>query len=65
MVFVESIFCYNSANYEANFVILFPQLLLMIRALNILKHFPPHFNCIVTLIFKLLTFDIIPILLIF
>ena len=38
----------------------------MIWALNLLKRFRPHFNCIVTLsIVKLVTFDIIPILLIF
>ena len=58
---IKVIFCYNSAKYEANFVILFLLLLLeMIWALNLLKHFPPHFSLV-----KLVTFDIIPILLIF
>jgi len=49
MVLTEVIFFYNSAKHEASFVILFLLLLEMISALNLLKHFPSHFNCIVTL----------------
>ena len=45
MVLIEAIFCYNSAKYEAIFVILFLLLLEMIRALNVLKHLQPQFNC--------------------
>jgi len=58
----EVIFCYNSAKYEANFVIFFLSLLEMIWALNLLKRFQPHFN---SYLVKLVTFDIIRILLIF
>jgi len=49
MVLTEVIFFYNSAKHEASFVILFLLLLEMISALNLFKHFPSHFNCIVTL----------------
>jgi len=41
MVLIEVIFYYNYAKYDANFVILL--------CLNLLKRFPPHFNCTVTL----------------
>jgi len=50
MVLIEFIFCYNSAKYEANFIIIYLLLLIIISALNLLKRFPPHFNCIVTLL---------------
>ena len=49
MALIEANFCYNSAKYNASFVILFLLLLEMICALNLLEHFPQHFNCIVTL----------------
>jgi len=43
--FNKSFFCNSSAKYAANFVILFLLLLEMIRALNVLKHLQPQFNC--------------------
>jgi len=49
VVLSKVIFCYNSVKYEANFII-FLLLLEMITALNLLKRFPPHFNCIVRLL---------------
>jgi len=51
MVLTEVILCYNHAKNEANFVLLvllLLELLEMICALNLLKRFPPHANCIVT-----------------
>ena len=35
---IEVIFCYNSAKYEANFIILFLLLFEMFWALTLLKH---------------------------
>jgi len=54
-------FGYNSAEYQANFVILFLLLLEMISALNLLKHFPPHLTLPVLspYLVKLVTFNII------
>jgi len=50
-----------SVKYEANFLILFPLLLEMIWAINLLKRFPLH---LLPYLVKLVTFDIIPILMI-
>ena len=55
MELIEVIFCYNCAKYEASFVILFLLLLEMIWSLNLLKYFPPHFNCIVTLLCQVIS----------
>jgi len=49
VVLTVVIYSYNSAKYEAHFIILFLLLLEMISALNMLKRFSPRFNCIVTL----------------
>jgi len=48
MVLTEVICCYNSAKCEANSSF-FLFLLEMIRALNLIKGFPPRFNYIFTL----------------
>jgi len=38
MILIEVIFCYNSAKYEANFIIRFLLLFEMFWALTLLKH---------------------------
>jgi len=46
MVQGEVIFGYNSVKYEENFI----TLIVVVRndlCINLLKHFPPHLNCIV------------------
>ena len=62
---MEVMFCYTGAKYEENFIIHFLLLLEMISALNLLKRFY-HISTFLSLYrVKLVTFDIIPILLIF
>jgi len=60
MVLIEDIFCYNSAKYEANFIIIFLLLLEMIWALNLLKR-SYHISTVLSpYLVKSVTLDIIP-----
>ena len=63
-VLTKVICCYNYVKCEANSPF-FLFLLEIIRALNLLKRFPPRFNYILPYLVKLVTFDVIPILLIY